>query len=478
MSNKFKKYSIVAAIGVLLWGLVICGMRSSFQRYPLSVSFAYFCENPFYNKLGVNPVFYIIKTATVAKNEMPAILNEVSEQEALSYAEKELNFCIADTLSPLTRSVVPTGEMKSKKHVVLILMEGMSRVNLDRVYEGQYVTPFLRNLRDSSIYYSNCFSASVHTNHGIIGSTCGYEPFFGTTMMTTEPPIFTGLPYYLQQEGYHTSCFITSNPQFDNMNSFWCSNHIQRIYSIYDYPQSKAVNNFGVQDDYLFEYGLQAMNELTQTGIPQYALFLTVSHHGPYIVPEQYKNRGADDEERILSFADDALRNFMTQALQTEWGKNTLFILVADHGFTEHSKYEMSLEHHVIPLYFCGVGLSPRRINKVASQIDIYPTVLSMLGIPFDNNSLGIDLTQENRRYAFFVSHEHLGCSDGQHFFCHSIQTGRELLYDISNGENVLDSLPDKAADMRSYARNMTLLNLTGLSKGWAQPITISTKCE
>lgn len=468
--SKFKTYFVGVTICIVLLAITILGMRGSLQRYPLKISFAYFCEDPLYNKLGVNPIFYIIKTAKIAKNEFPDILNEISEQEALSYAEKELDFCPKDTLFPLTRPIIPTGEMKGKKNVVLILMEGMSRVNLEKAYNGQYLTPFLRGLRDSSVYYSNCFSASVHTNHGIIGSTSGYEPFFGNTMMTNDPPLFTGLPYYLQRAGYNTSCFITSNPQFDNMNSFWHSNHIQRIYSMYDYPQSKAVNNFGVQDDYLFEYGLKEMDKLTQTGVPQYALFLTVSHHGPYIVPQQYHDRGQDDEERIIAFADDALRNFMTQALQTEWGKNTLFILVADHGFTEHSKYEMSLEHHVIPLYFCADGLQSRCIDKVASQIDIYPTVLSMLGLPFDNNCLGIDLTQQERRYAFFVSHEHLGCSDGMHFFCHSIQTGRELLYDMSNGVNVMDSFPDKAADMRCYARNMTLLNLIGLAKGWSHP--------
>ena len=50
--------------------------------------------------------------------------------------------------------------------------------------------------------------------------------------MDVNADIYTGLPYYLHQNGYANLCFITGNPQYDNMNSFWRDNHIDRIYSL------------------------------------------------------------------------------------------------------------------------------------------------------------------------------------------------------------------------------------------------------
>ena len=67
---------------------------------------------------------------------------------------------------------------------------------------------------------------------------------------------------------------------------------------------------------------------------PFFASFLTVSNHGPYIVPEAYVSRADKPEEQIIAYADDALRQFVETAKQTDWGKNTLFVLVADHGAT------------------------------------------------------------------------------------------------------------------------------------------------
>ena len=465
---KASSYAIPVVCTVLLYGLTFLGMRGSVQRYPLKVSFAYFCDQPFYNKLGVNPVFNIIKSAEDGGRQMPRFLQVMDEAEALAYVQNELDITPTDTLRPLTRPVTAQGSLKGK-NVVLIFMESMTSANLERQYNGQWLTPYLRSLRDSSLYWSNAFSTGIHTNNGIVGVHYGYVPNFAQAIMEVNAKHFTGLPYYLQRAGYDNMVFVTGNPQYDNMNSFWRDNHIPVIYSLYDYDSRYVVNNFGVQDDYMLSFGLRTLNNRTSDR-PFFASFLTVSNHGPYVVSDAYKGRGAGDDERIIAYADDALRCFMEEARQTSWGKNTLFILVADHGTTLPCPYEMNLPYNTIPVYMVADGLPCEQWQFPASQTDIAPTVLSMLGIDFDNNSTGIDLLQQRRRYAFFVSNEHLGVSDGEWFYCYGIHNDQEHLYRIGSGEDMKEKEPSRTADMRQFGMAMERVNLTAMDKGWTAP--------
>ena len=457
---------------VLLWGAVFCGMRGSFQRYPLHVSFAYFCEDPFYNRLGINPVFNIIKSAESSNKDIPAEIAAVDEKAALAYVRRELDFVSSDSLNPLLRQDSVHARLYGKPNIVLVFMESMTSANLERkTAGGQWLTPYLRSLREKSIYCSNAFSTGIHTNNGIVGVHYGYVPNFAKTAIGMNAPGFTGLPYYLMKAGYKNMVFVTGNPQYDNMNAFWRDNAITTIYSQYDYPADKRVNNFGVSDGYMFEWGLDKLTEYAKTQTPFFASFLTVSNHTPYIVPDAYRSRGETDEERIIAYADDAVRQFVEAAQRTSWGKNTLFILVADHGAPMKSPYEMGLDGNRIPIFFLSPDLEPQVISSPVSQIDIWPTVLGLLGIPYTNNSLGIDFLNCRRRYAFFVSNEHLGVSDGVYFFCHSIQSQRECLYRIGDGTNIIDDEPQIAAQMREYGLNMERVNLLSITNKWTEPL-------
>ena len=445
------KYVIGSVVCILLYGAVFAGMRGSLQRYPLKVSFAYFCDKPLYNKLGVNPIFNIIKTAENGdKNAIPDFLMSVNLQEAEEYVKEESGYGESGGCIKFERRI-------NKANVVLVLMESMTSENLEREYAGQYLTPYLRGLRDSSIYCSNAFSAGIHTNNGIVASQYGYLPNFARSMMDVDARHYRGLPYYLQEAGYNNIAFVTGNPQYDNMNSFWRENGITTIYSLYDYDSEAVVNNFGVPDDYMFRWGIEKLNEETE---PFFATFLTVSNHTPYVVPEAFMGRGKNDEERIIAYADDAVRHFMESAKKTGWGKNTVFILSADHGAPLQSDYEMNPALNSIPIFFAGAEIEPQLVESPVSQTDIFPTVLSMLGIEYENDGIGIDLLRGQRKYATFVSNEHLGVSDGEWLWCYGVNSKQERLYKIGNEADVRGNYPEKAKEMKKYGTYMQRVDL------------------
>ncbi|MDR0733003.1 MAG: sulfatase-like hydrolase/transferase [Dysgonamonadaceae bacterium] len=444
---------------VLLWAVCFLGMRGSLQRYPLRVGFAYFSNHSFYNQLGVNPNFSFLKSVGDASGKRKNIKGLMPLDEAFSRVREALNVPTETGNRSVNRPVQPTGEAVHA-NVVVILLESMAADCLQAEYQGRKLTPFLNDLIARSYYFEHFYSAGIHTNNGIVSTLYGFPALFDRPSMESSPAHYTGLPGVLRAAGYRTFFFVTSNPQYDHMNSFLYANGFDRIYSQYDYPKEKVVNNFGVQDDYLLEYGLNRLNEAAQEEKPFLAAFLTVSKHTPFIVPERFKNVGADEEECILAFTDSSLKDFMDAAAKQDWFRNTFFIFLGDHGRIKgRQEYDMALDYNHIPciIYSPLLKDAPRRFPKFGGQIDIFPTVMGLLNRPYVNNSFGIDLLRETRPCMFFVSNNRLGCIDDNYFYVRNLDVDADILYDLRNRhpENVMDAQPDTGGKLKDYAVSM-----------------------
>jgi len=302
-------------------------------------------------------------------------------------------------------------------------MESMASGFPDYTWEGKKLMPYLNQLREESYYFENIYSAGIHTNNSIVASLYGYPAFFERPMMPTEIIYHTGLPVNLKEQGYETLFFLTGNPNYDNMNQFLLGNGFNRIYSQYDYPKEEVVNNFGVSDQYLFEYGLEILDKTSRTGEPFLATFLTVSNHPPLIIPEKFKEKGRSDQESILSYVDSTIEYFIENAKKKDWFENTLFILVGDHGkIIGEQPYEMSLTYNHVPLLFYSseIQKNPRKFDQTGLQIDIYPSIMELLNISYTNNSLGESLFSHERPFGYFVSDTHVGCLDKELFYTYN----------------------------------------------------------
>ncbi len=100
---------------------------------------------------------------------------------------------------------------------------------------------------------------------------------------------------------------------------------------------------------------------------------------------------------------------FCAQAAQHAWFGDTIFIIVADHGARVYGRQEIPLRTYEIPLLFYSPRhLAPRRVDDLMTQIDIAPTLLGLLGLPYTAPWFGQDAlnTPAAGRVAFF-SHNH-----------------------------------------------------------------------
>lgn len=448
------------ALAVLLLGGCFLGMRGTLQRYPLRAGMAYFSDNAFYNRLGLNPIFNMVESAKTHFESSPEEIQKRDLANAFA-SVKAIVGCEKDGQTLYRQILFPDNDA-NHPNIVIILLESISVKDIERAENGHLLMPYLENLRRQSYYFSHFYSAGNHTNNGITATLYGLAPNFSQPTMTVPSVRHSGLPQALKTLGYQNHFFITGNPQYDHMNSFLYDNGFDRIHSLYDYPAHKAVNNFGVADDYLFAYGIEQLDALAAKGIPFCAVFLTVSNHPPYVVPEKYLQTAEKDEDRILAFVDETIKDFMQTAQQKTWYENTIFVLLGDHGNAKDPNiYDTPLLYNHVPCYLVSPKYLPdnKEVSIPCGQIDVFALLMETMQTSYENNTLGTNPLRNPKPYAFFVRDNQLACLDSTYFYCYNLNSKKDFLYQIGNEADLSLRFPEKKSAMKDYCFDMMAVN-------------------
>lgn len=401
--------------GLLLWGVMFLGIRGRMaKKSPIRVGTAYFSNNPLINQLGLNPVFSFMRSCMDAQHATNQKLTWIPDEEALACMAELLHHDAAlDSISPVARRLVPH-PFAERYNLVLIIMEGLAAGKMARFGNRDQLTPFLDSLAGQSYFFSNMYSAGIHTHNGI------YSVLFGHPALMTKHAMmqyFTGkmagLPNILYQNGYQTAFFIPHDDQFDNVNGFLSSNDVQTVISQKDYPAREVRSSMGVPDEFMFRFSIPVINRMAQHGAPFFVAMMTASDHTPYVLPGDvgFTPRNRELPKQMTEYADWSLSRFMAYAAEQPWYARTVFAFIADHGCViGNSVYDISLTYHHIPFMIYAPGLRPQEIATPGVQADVTPTLASLLGIDGVNNTLGIDLLNDTRRHVVFSSDHTLAC--------------------------------------------------------------------
>jgi phosphoglycerol transferase MdoB-like AlkP superfamily enzyme len=457
-----RQYVIYIPAMILLWASCCFGAWSSLKNRSIRLDDAYFCNVPLFNHAGLNPVFYFFRSYVATDKPSTALENCMSEAEAIRQVQEALG-CTVPVYEnyPVSRAVQTDGPTK-RANVVIVLLESMSTACLDYEYRGNTMTPFLHSLIEKSYYFEHFYSAGIHTNNGIVASLYGFPVIAGKTLMMEEVShYYMGLPYYLREQGYRNLFFVGGRPTFHHMQSFLSNNCFDRIYSSLDLPGIKPANTWGVADEHLFDMGIAALREI-DAAQPFMATLLTVSNHWPYVVPEPFKEIADDNKKRIVAYVDHCIKNFMDSAAKETWYHNTIFVFLGDHGKKIGAqKYDISLTYNHIPCIIFSplFADAPKRFGQFGGQIDLFPTLLGLLNVPYVNNSLGVDLLKEKRPCMFFVSDNQLGCINSDYLYVRNFVNQADFLYDLcrEQPDNLAAQYPAVTRQMSDYGLSMTI---------------------
>ncbi len=70
-----------------------------------------------------------------------------------------------------------------------------------------------------------------------------------------------------------------------------------------------------------------------------------------------------------------------------------MFLVVADHNSRVKGAHLIPIEQFHIPGVILGGGIAPRLVPGITSQIDLLPTLLSLMGVDSRHPAIGHDLT-------------------------------------------------------------------------------------
>lgn len=306
------------------------------------------------------------------------------------------------------------GKPNSRPNIVIIIGESMAREFWGSMNKGVPIpnfksyTPFLDSLSESSLIFTNAYANGRQSIHAMSSILAGI-PSFQTA--------FTSSPYAKQKIqsivsvcnslGYETSFFHGAADGSMGFQGFGSILGIKNYYGRTEYNNESDFDGiWGIWDEPFFQFMGKTLGTQKQ---PFMATLFTLSSHDPFQIPAKYKTTfkgGPLAIDKCVQYSDNALRAFFNYAKTQPWYNNTIFVITADHtNQTYYPEYSKDINRFAVPILFYSANkayaLKGVRTD-LASQMDIYPTLVDLIGYdkPFRSwgRSLISDLPAETPR--------------------------------------------------------------------------------
>ena len=294
------------------------------------------------------------------------------------------------------------------KNVVVIQLEALQNFVIGQKIDGVEITPNLNKLVGESIYYNHAISQISQGNTSdaeFLANTSIYPLPNASVFKTAANKDYTGMPEILNENGYYTATFHANTASFWNRENMYPSLGFEKYYDVKSF-ESKDIIGIGPSDEIFYKKVLSEMKKFKASGKPFYTHLISLSGHFPFNLPASHKNlkipakyQGAESAKYLqaANYTDQAIGGFIKNLKSSGLYNDTLIIIYGDHFGLSTSKIkaaDKSLLKEVlgreydkvdmmnIPLIIKLPGEKVRRLEtKVAGQIDIMPTVLSLVGI-------------------------------------------------------------------------------------------------
>lgn len=387
---------------LLIVGLLFLGIRGRVAiKSPLREGVAYFSDNPTLNQLALNPIYTFASSVVRARKYKQKSLKFMEHNVAVDTFREHHALPAAD--HPFSQDAL-TAPLKNW-NVILVIMEGMS-AHYSHYKKNPSWTPVLDRLMSEGLEFSQAYSAGTHTYNGVWSTLFSFPSPYAVHPLKRDviPPIHS-ITEQWKNEGRENLFFTTHDEHFDNMAGFLRQNGFSKIIAQDAYPSERVFSILGVPDHDMYQKALQTLDSASA---PFFAAMLTGSNHKPHVIPPELKNQfnGPDEKENIVRYADWALGYLIENSKNKIWFKNTLFVVLADHGQSVGaSPMDQILSYHHMPLIFWSPTLidSHKTINTPVSQIDVMPTIAGLVGGPVKNFSMGRDILKKPRPWVYMV---------------------------------------------------------------------------
>ncbi len=307
-------------------------------------------------------------------------------------------------LAVLTLAACSDPKPAPPPNVVLISLDTLRARNLGSYGHPRDTSPFFDSIAARGALFENAVTTSTTTGPAHMSLLTGLYPHghgLVTGLEAGKVPVSVPRLAKLLKDGGYTTKAITENGFIIRGRGF--------AYGFDEYTEHSNEQKKSAPGLVEESFG-EAKEWVASAPKEPYFLFVhTYQVHHPYEPPAAYRGVFLERENHAglqedlydaeILFLDNQLRYLFKAVEEAPGERDTLFVVVSDHGeeFREHGAmqhgtqvYEESIR---VPLLFYGAGIeTPRRITRQVSIVDVTPTVLDLVGIPTPPTLDGVSL--------------------------------------------------------------------------------------
>lgn len=403
-AQRMQSFSVAKLL--ITWPLVVImvfiSIRSTFDHRPANPALFAITSDSLVNSLIINSPYSVFYAAYSLRHEARSseIYGKLAEDEMVKLALdwpwlKDYQF--NNPNYPTLHQQQATVQRDKPLNLVIVLQESLGATFVESL-GGLPVTPELEKLKSDGIWFEQLYATGTRSVRGIEAVVAGYSPTpaQSTVKLANSQYNFTTVASILKSQGYQTQFVYGGEAHFDNMRSFFTGNGFSQVVDIKQIKQPKFVGSWGASDEDLFNTAHQQLELLHQQGKPFLSLIFTSSNHEPFEFPDgriELHEQPQNTVNNAVKYADWAMGQFFQKAKASAYWQDTLFLIVADHDNRVYGSNLIPLEKFKIPGLILGADVKPERLQVMASQVDLVPTLLSMMGVSSCHPMMGRDFT-------------------------------------------------------------------------------------
>ncbi len=349
------------------------------------------------------------------------------------------------------------------KNVVMLIGESLGSKYLG-LYGAPYAdSPEMEQLAQHGALFQRAYVSCPYSDNAIAALfTSVYLYHYWEATLTHAPRLsISGIGTVLQNKGYRVA-FIHSGQLASRERRYLLAHGFPEVHDKADppgFPLTPGPFKRSVlpQDTRLVP---SAMNWIgADRSKPFFVVLWTDDTHMPY-TPPALKSFGSSDNDlnRYRSAAEetDSEVGLLERGLAARGLlDDTIVMVTGDHGeqFGQHGHlghgWSLYEEEVRIPLIIANPRLFPHeeKIDRLARQIDLAPTILAMLGFDEPADWQGQDLFNGGpERRAYLFADYHYGLVDGNYKYIYDVTSGYSEIYDLSRDPLELNNLSDDPA--------------------------------
>lgn len=391
----FQRIFIVIPSFAVSVGTCIVFARGGFQQIPINYDAACFSKHYVVNDISINSTYFFSKSFMLYMRSNTGVKFPLLKDE-----DAKAN--LSDFYQVENDSTLQLFDQKNP-NIIFILLESWSANAVGSITKQKGATPNFDKLAKEGVLFTNIYSTASTSEVGNSSIFSGYPaiPEVFISMQLDKNRKIPSINQDLKKRGYTSQYIFSGDLKYGNIGSYFKEHGFDVVEDENDFPPIKKRGKLNFYDEDLYKVFLKKINQTKQ---PFMHCAFTGSTHSPYDFPMGKTPVWKGAEAKFMSsmyYADQCLYDFIQKSKKEAWYKNTIFVLVADHGHAAPNATDpSSSKFYHIPLLFYGEPLKKEHRGKIidhlGSQADIAKTLLNQLGYETSHYHWSKDLLNKN----------------------------------------------------------------------------------